>query len=144
MPSSAAGGEKDIGTTNGTNYTKVESVQSADGQTGAKHSGGTTDHAAPQVSDAVKALLGLDGKKHNYPSLLSAINDLGDEISAIDVAALREMLNFSNDQSPEKMRPIEINAVKNDVPDSLSGGSALQVQTSCKGPSKITVPLSVR
>ena len=72
-----------------------------------------------ELSGPVKALLGQDGKKHNYPSLLTAINALDQEISATDVAALREMLNFSNDQFPEKMRPIEINAVKNDVLDKL-------------------------
>lgn len=67
------------------------------------------------LSDAVKALVGLDGKKHNYPSLLVAISELDEEISADDVAALREMLNFPNDRFPEKMRSIGINAVKNDV-----------------------------
>jgi len=71
------------------------------------------------ISDPVKALLGLDDKKHNYSSLLSAINDLGNELSATDVMALMEMLNFPNDRFPEKMRPIEINAVKNDVMDKL-------------------------
>jgi len=30
----------------------------------------------------VKALVGLDGKKHNYPSLLAAINELDQEITA--------------------------------------------------------------
>ncbi|MCK4563753.1 MAG: hypothetical protein KAU94_03650 [Verrucomicrobia bacterium] len=100
-------------TTKGTNDTNVESeksVQSADGQTG---------KSAPRLSDAVKALLGQDGKKHNYPSLLKAINALDADMSTADVAALREMLNFSNDRFPEKMRPIEINAVKNDVLDKL-------------------------
>ena len=113
VPSSAAGGEKDIGTTKGTNYTKAESeksVQSAAGQTG---------KSAPRLSEAVKALLGQDGKKHNYPSLLKAINALDADMSTADVAALREMLNFPNDRFPEKMRPIEINAVKNDVLDKL-------------------------
>ena len=89
---------------------------------GLQDAGGTigqTGRPTPQVSDAVKALLGRDGKKHNYPSLLAAINELGEEISANDVAALREMLNFPNDRFPEKMRPIEINAVKNDVLDKL-------------------------
>ena len=71
------------------------------------------------LSDAVKALLGLDGKKHNYPSLLKAINALDADMSVADVAALREMLGFPNDRFPEKMRPIEINAVKNDVLDKL-------------------------
>ncbi len=71
------------------------------------------------LSDAVKALLGQDGKKHNYPSLLKAINELDQEMSATDVAALMDMLNFANDRFPEKMRPIEINAVKNDVLDKL-------------------------
>ena len=100
-------------TTKGTNYTKVESEKSeksADGQTG---------KSAPRLSEAVKALLGQDGKKHNYPSLLKAINALNADMSAADVAALREMLDFSNDRFPEKMRPIEINAVKNDVLDKL-------------------------
>jgi hypothetical protein len=81
--------------------------------------GQTEESALQELSSPVKALLGLDGKKHNYPSLLSAINELGDDISATDLAALMEMLNFPNDRFPEKMRPIEINAVKNDVLDKL-------------------------
>jgi hypothetical protein len=56
---------------------------------------------------------------HNYPELLAAINDLDYELSATDVAALMDMLNYPNDRFPEKMRPIEINAVKNDVLDKL-------------------------
>jgi hypothetical protein len=81
---------------------------------------GQAGSAAPQeLSATVKILLGLDGKAHNYPELLSAINDLDYEISAADVAALMEMLNYPNDRFPEKMRPIEINAVKNDVLDKL-------------------------
>lgn len=81
---------------------------------------GQTGTSAPlDISDAVKALVGLDGKKHNYPSLLAAINKLDYEISAVDVAALMEMLNFPNDRFPEKMRSIEVNAVKNDVLDKL-------------------------
>lgn len=75
--------------------------------------------AKEELSDAVRALVGLDGKEHNYPSLLKAINDLDYELSATDVAALREMLEFPNDRFPEKMRSIEINAVKNDVLDKL-------------------------
>ena len=43
---------------------------------------GQTGKSAPQVSDAVKALVGLDGKMHNYPSLLAAINELDQEITA--------------------------------------------------------------
>ncbi len=100
-------------TTKGTNYTNVESdksVQSADGQTG---------KSSPRLSAPVKALLGLDGKKHNYPSLLKMINELDADMSVTDVSALREMLNFPNDRFPEKMRSIEINAVKNDVLDKL-------------------------
>jgi len=87
-------------------YTKDKSVQSV-------------EDPYPALSDAVKALVGLDGKKHNYPSLQAAINELGENLSTADMAALREMLSFPNDRFPEKMRPIEINAVKNDVLDLL-------------------------
>lgn len=76
------------------------------------------------LSAPVKALLGLDEKKHNYPSLLSAINELGDEISADDVTALMDMLSWSNDRFPG-IRDIEINAVKNDVLDRLLRQSEL-------------------
>ena len=90
---------------------------------GLQDAGGTegqTGKSAPlELSDPVKALLGLDGKTHNYPSLLSAINDLGEEISANDVAALMEMLNFPNDRFPSKMDSMGINAVKNDVLNKL-------------------------
>jgi hypothetical protein len=71
-----------------------------------------------ELSEAVKTLLGLDGKEHNYPELLAAIRMLGKDLSAADVAALRELLTFPNDRFP-KMRPIEVNAVKNDVLDRL-------------------------
>ena len=106
-------------TTKDTKYTKVESVQSEGSPALRGGTIGQTGKSAPQVSEAVKALVGLDGKKHNYPSLLAAINELDQEMSAADVAALMEMLNFANDRFPEKMRPIEINAVKNDVLDKL-------------------------
>jgi len=86
---------------------------------------GQAEMPAPQLSQPVKALLGLDGKKYNYPSLLAAINELGDEISADDLAALMNMLNFPNDRFPEGMRAIEINAVKNDVLDKLLRQEAL-------------------
>jgi len=75
--------------------------------------------AGNALSAAVKALLLQDGKKHNYPSLLQAIAELNYTLSAADVAALLEMLAWPNDRFPEKMRPIEINAVKNDVLDKL-------------------------
>jgi hypothetical protein len=76
-------------------------------------------YSADELSDPVKALLGLDGQERNYSELLAEIHKLGTDLSAADVAALRDMLNFLNDQFPEKMRPIEINAVKNDVLDKL-------------------------
>jgi len=75
--------------------------------------------AGNELSAPVKALLLQDGKEHNYPSLLQAIAELNYTLSAADVAALLEMLAWPNDRFPEKMRPIEINAVKNDVLDKL-------------------------
>ena len=114
--------QKEI-TTKDTNYTKVESVQSGESLQDAGGTVGASDgdvaSTKETLSEAVKALLGQDGKKHNYSSLLKAINELDADMSATDVAALREMLEFSNDRFPEKMRPIEINAVKNDVLDKL-------------------------
>lgn len=77
------------------------------------------DYLPANLTEPVKILLGLDGVTQSYPTLLLAVNDLSYELSADDVAGLREMLNFSNDQFPEGMRPIEINAVKNDVLDKL-------------------------
>jgi hypothetical protein len=71
------------------------------------------------LSDAVKALLGLDAKEHNYNSLKDAISELSNSLSADDVAALRTLLHWPNDQFPEQMRGIEVNAVKNDVLDRL-------------------------
>ena len=87
----------------------VESKQSVDGLV----------YSEEKLSDAVKALLGLDGEEHNYNSLGKAIRGLSKELSADDVAALRELLTWPNDRFPEGMRPIEINAVKNDVLDRL-------------------------
>jgi hypothetical protein len=76
-------------------------------------------YAEGLLSDAVKALLGRDGEQHNYHSLKDAISKLSKNLSADDVAALCEMLTWPNDQFPEGMRAIEINAVKNDVLDRL-------------------------
>jgi len=68
----------------------------------------------------VLSLLGLDGKLHDYNSMRSAIALLPKgNIAADDVAALREMLTWPNDQFPEGMREIEINSIKNDVLDRL-------------------------
>ncbi len=72
-----------------------------------------------ELSDPVKSLLLQDGAEHNYPSLLAEINKLNCALSGADVAALIEMLAWPNDRFPEGMRPIEINAVKNDVLDKL-------------------------
>ncbi len=72
-----------------------------------------------ELSEPVQVLFGLDGKERNYPEFLQAIGMLTTDLSAADVAALREMLMFPNDRFPEKMRDIEINAVKNDVLDKL-------------------------
>ena len=79
--------EGSVLTTEYTDDTEGESVQSGEslleaggtGQ-GLQDAGGTigqTGKSAPQeLSASVKALLGLDGKKHNYSSLLKAINAL--------------------------------------------------------------------
>ncbi|MDF7808822.1 hypothetical protein P4E94_15340 [Pontiellaceae bacterium B12219] len=72
-----------------------------------------------ELSDPVKSLLLQDDVEHNYPSLLAEINKLNYALSGADVAALIEMLAWPNDRFPEGMRPIEINAVKNDVLDKL-------------------------
>lgn len=71
------------------------------------------------LSGAVKTLLGLSGDEQNYNSLEAAIHLLSRDLSPDDVAALRELLTWPNDRFPEKMRAIEINAVKNDVLDRL-------------------------
>jgi hypothetical protein len=89
----------------------AESVQSVDAQ--------KRVYVEDQLSASVKALLGLDEAKHNYNSLKTAIGRLSKDLSADDVAALRKMLTWPNDRFPEGMRPIEINAVKNDVLDRL-------------------------
>ncbi len=87
----------------------IKPVQSVDGLA----------YSAENLSDAVKALLGLAGEKQNYNSLEDAIAKLSKDLSADDVAALRDMLTWPNDKFPEGMRPIEINAVKNDMLDRL-------------------------
>ncbi len=76
-------------------------------------------YSEENLSDTVKALLGLDGEKQNYNSLEAAIAKLSKDLSADDVAALRELLIWPNDRFPEGMRDIEINAVKNDILDQL-------------------------
>jgi hypothetical protein len=94
-----------------------------------------------ELSDPVKTLLGLDGKERNYLLLMQAIARLGNDLSAADVAALRELLTFSNDRFPAKMRPIEINAVKNDVlsrllrQTQLSEGLGIQMAEMAANPS---------
>lgn len=72
-----------------------------------------------QLSGPVSSLLLQDGAAHNYPSLLAEINKLNYTLSDDDITALIDMLAWPNDRFPEKMRPIEINAVKNDVLDKL-------------------------
>ncbi len=76
-------------------------------------------YSEENLSDAVKALLGLDGEKQDYNSMGRAISKLSKDLSTDDVAALRDMLTWPNDQFPEGMRPIEINAIKNDILDRL-------------------------
>lgn len=71
------------------------------------------------LSAPVRVLTGRDGRTHNYPSLLKALDELGDVLSEADIGSLMELLDFPNDRFPEKVRPIEINAVKNDVLDLL-------------------------
>jgi len=98
-------------------------------------------YSEDDLSDPVKALLGLDGKVRNYSELIKEIGVLKTDLSAADVAALRDLLNFPNDQFPEKMRPIEINAVKNDVLDKLlrqtelSEGLGIQMAEMASDPS---------
>ena len=102
----------------------LQNADVADGQAGS---------ATLQLSDPVKALLGLDGEERNYSELLAEIHKLGVDLSDADVAALRELLKWPNDRFPAKMRPIEINAVKNDVLDKLlrqeelSAGLGIQI-----------------
>jgi hypothetical protein len=100
--------------------TSVHSVPSSEAGGESSFSDGQAESAAPQeLSAPVKALLLQDGKEHNYATLLAEISKLKYELSSADVAALMEMLAWSNDQFPEGMRSIEINAVKNDVLDKL-------------------------
>ncbi len=72
-----------------------------------------------ELSDAVKALLGLDGEWHNYQTLIKALDALDENLSEADVAALRDLLLCSAEPFPQDMRPIEVNAIKNDVLDKL-------------------------
>ena len=72
-----------------------------------------------KLSDPVTSLLGLDGEERNYNALGNAIGKLSKDLSADDVAALRELLTWPNDKFPEGMREIEINAIKNNVLDRL-------------------------
>ena len=58
------------------------------------------------LSDEVKSLLGLDEQKHNYNSLKEAISGLSKNLSQADIDALRDMLNWPNEDFPEGMRDI--------------------------------------
>ena len=49
---------------------------------------GQTGMSAPRLSNAVKALVGMDGGEHDYNSLEAAIHELSKELSADDVAVL--------------------------------------------------------
>ena len=71
------------------------------------------------LSEPVRDLLGLDGVERNYNSLGDAVGKLSKDLSADDVAALRDFLTWSNDRFPEGMRDIEVNAIKNNVLDRL-------------------------
>ncbi|MDF7802223.1 hypothetical protein P4C99_22325, partial [Pontiellaceae bacterium B1224] len=51
----------------------------------AQRQGGQTGKSAPQLSQPVKALIGEDGKEHNYSTLLAEINTLSYEIAPDDL-----------------------------------------------------------
>lgn len=140
LPSNGQGSSQTVASAMNVNVVAVSSPR-ADGEL----QRGADAASAEELSDPVKALLGLDGKERNYSELLQAIGMLGYDLSAADVAALREMLTWSNDRFPEKMRDIEINAVKNDVLDKLlrqtelSEGLGLQMAEMASDPSNDSV-----
>ena len=103
----------------GADQTQMSEIGDQKSETSASAEATASKSNVDAVSDAVKALVGLDGGEHDYNSLEAAIHELSKELSADDVAALREMLTWPNDKFPEGMRDIEINAVKNDVLDRL-------------------------
>lgn len=85
---------------------------------GATESEQSVDKALLKYSSAVKMLLGLDGKQHNYNDCNQALRELYTSLSDSDVKALQGFL----EEKPENfahMRPIEFNALKNDALDML-------------------------
>ena len=95
--------------------------------------GGKYLYVHEQLSAPVAVLLTLDGGRQNYGSIEDAVGQLHGDLSSADVAALRDFLTWSNDRFPEGMRPIDINAIKNDVlecllrQDTLPEGIGLQL-----------------
>lgn len=64
-----------------------------------------------EFSDAARRLLDAS---LNYAQFMKALKELGSPLTAVEITALREMLGWPTDTF-SSMRPIEANAVKNDV-----------------------------
>lgn len=69
---------------------------------------------AEKVSRPVAQILGLDPEKADYDSRMKAIGQLSTELSANDIAALRDFLTHPYNPSSQ-LKPLAFNAVKNDT-----------------------------
>ena len=78
----------------------------ADHATTRSHPAGDTTLEA-DLSVPVQLLLEPEESESNYSALLAHVHALAPDLSEADTAALIELLTWSNDRFPEKMRSIE-------------------------------------
>jgi len=67
----------------------------------------------------VTRLLVNPNKKVSYSSMQKAIQNLPKKLAPADVVALRDLLNQPTEAFPKRLRPIEVNSIKNDILDKL-------------------------
>ena len=67
----------------------------------------------------VTRLLVNPNKKVSYSSMQKAIQNLPKKLAPADVVALRHLLNQPTEAFPKRLRPIEVNSIKNDILDKL-------------------------
>jgi len=72
-----------------------------------------------EPTSPITQLLIHPNKKASYSSMQKALQRLPEELSFADVSALREVLDRPIENFPKRLRPIEVNSIKNDILDKL-------------------------
>ena len=77
-----------------------------------------TAGAEAQLSAPVRALIN-PAEAGRYSELLADVHALNLELTQSDTEALMDLLTWPNERFPQKMRAVEINAIKNDILNKL-------------------------